>query len=129
MKKIRVWIVSRPGTWQRVLQKNIEVYPFVEVVDVVSSSLSASHLSQENSADIILIDSSIHFDDSLALVQNVKRENHGTRSIVITYITQQRRRIVQDGADYAISSFNYEAQIGEILNQLKETLSDNNGRS
>lgn len=129
MKKLRVMIVSHPGTWQRVLQKNLEAYPFVEVVGAVSGSLSASQLAMENSPEIIVIDSSIPFDDVIALVQNVKRENLETRSIVITDTTQQRRRVTRAGADYTISSFNYEAQIGEILNQLQGTLSGNNERS
>ena len=118
MKKLRVMVVSHPGTWQRVLQKNIEAHSYVKVVEVASGSLSAVQLAKENSPDLMVIDSSIPFDDLIALVQNVKRENPGTRSIVVTDTTQQRRRIIQSGADYTISSFNFESQIGEILNQL-----------
>ena len=129
MKKIRVMIVSHPGTWQRVLQKNIEAHSFVKVVDVVSGSLSAAQLAKEHSPDLMVIDSSIPFDDLIALVQNVKRENPGTRSIVITDTTQQRRRIIRSGADYTISSFNYEAQIGEILNQVQGMFPDGTGSS
>ena len=121
MKKLRVMIVSHPGTWQRVLQKNLEAYPFVKVVDVVTGSLSASQLAKENSPSLIVIDSSIPIDDAITLVQIVKRENTNTNSVVITDTTQQRRKVIRAGADYTISSFNYESQIGEILNQLKET--------
>ena len=124
MKKLRILIVSHPGTWQRVLQMNIEAYPFAKVVEVVSGSLSASQLVSQHQVDLVLIDSSIPFDDSVALVQNVKLENPETRSIVITDTTQQSRRITRVGADYTISSYHFEAQIGEILNQLKGTLSE-----
>jgi DNA-binding NarL/FixJ family response regulator len=124
MKKLCLLIVSHPGTWQRVLQMNIEAYPFVKVVEVVSGSLSASQLVSQHQIDLVLIDSSIIFDDAIALVQNVKLENPKTRSIVITDTTQQRRRVIRSGADYTISSYNFEAQIGEILNQLKGTLSE-----
>lgn len=123
MKNLRVMIVSLPGTWQRVLQKNIEAYPFVKFVDVVSGSLSAmQHINQYHS-DLMLIDSSIPFDDMVALVRNLKLEHPETRSIVITDTTQQRRRISQVGADYTVSSYNFESQIGEIFNQVKRTLS------
>ena len=122
-------IVSHPGTWQRVLHKNIETHPFVKEVDVVSGSLTATKLAQEHHHDLILIDSSLPFDDAIALVQNVKRENPKTLSVVITDTTQQRRRIVRAGADYTIPSFNYESQIGEILDQLIETLPDEASKS
>ena len=59
MKKLRLLIVSHPGTWQRVLQMNIEAYPFVKVVEVVSGSLSASQLVSQHQIDLVLIDSSI----------------------------------------------------------------------
>ena len=124
MKRLRVMIVSHPGTWQRVLQKNLEADPFVKEVEAVSGSLSASQLVREHHHDLILIDSSIPFDDAIALVHNVKQENPNTRSVVITDTSQQRRRVIRAGADYTISSFNYEAQIGEILKQMKESLSD-----
>ncbi len=123
MKNLRLMIVSLPGTWQRVLQKNIEAYPFVKFVDVVSGSLSAVQLVKQDKPDLVLIDSSIPFDDTVALVQNMKLEHPETRSIVITDTTQQRRRISQVGADYTVSSYNFESQIGEIFNQVKRTLS------
>jgi DNA-binding NarL/FixJ family response regulator len=129
MKKLRVMIVSHPGTWQRVLQKNLEAYPFVDAVDVVTGSLSASQLAKENSPSLILIDSSIPIDDAIALVQIVKRENTNTNSVVITDTTQQRRKVIRAGADYTISSFNYESQIGEILNNLIEPLPDEPNKS
>ena len=122
MKKLRVMIVSHPGSWQRVLQKNIEACPFVQEVEVVSGSLSAAQLVRERHHNLMLIDSSVPFDDAIALVRNVKQENPGTRSVVITDTTQQRRKSLRAGVDYAVSSYNYESQIGEILNQLNERL-------
>lgn len=129
IKNIRMLIVAHPGTWQRVLQMNIEAYPFVKVVDVASGSLSAAQLANQHYPDLMLIDSSIPFDDALALIQIIKREIPETRSIVITDTTQQRRRITRAGADYTLSSFDFDSQLGEILNQQKETLSDVAGSS
>ena len=122
MKKLRVMIVSHPGSWQRALQKNIEACPFVQEVEAVSGSLSAAQLVRERHHNLMLIDSSVPFDDAIALVRNVKQENPGTRSAVITDTTQQRRKSLRAGVDYAVSSYNYESQIGEILNQLNERL-------
>lgn len=124
INNIRVLIVAHPGTWQRVLQMNIEAYPFVKVVDVASGSLSAAQLANQHRPNLMLIDSSIPFDDGLALIQIIKRELPETQSIVITDTTQQRRRITRAGADYALSSFDFDSQLNEILNQLIETLSD-----
>jgi len=129
MKKLRVMIVAHPGTWQRVLQKQMESFSFVNVIGVIGGSLSALQYAKENSPDLMLIDSSVPIDDLIALIQNVKLENPDTRSIVITDTTHQRRRITQSGADYTISSFHYEAQITEILKQLGEMQLDRSGNA
>ena len=129
MKKIRVMIVSLPGTWQQVLQKNIESYSFVEVVGVVSGSLSAAQLAGQHEPDLILIDSSIPFDDAVVLIQKLKTEFPKTVSIAITDTTQQQRRMTRSGADYAVSLGNYEPQIREILNQLRDTIANGISKS
>ena len=122
MEKLRTIIVSLPGGWRRVLRENIETYSFVKAVEVVSGSLAASDLANQQKPEVMLIDSSVPFDDATALVQNLKQQNLKTKSIVITDTTQQRRRIIQAGADYALLSFNYESKIGEILSQIRTTL-------
>jgi DNA-binding NarL/FixJ family response regulator len=118
MKKLRAIIVSQPGSWQRVLQTNIEDCPFVDAVEVVSGSLTASQLVEQQQPDLLLIDSSVPFEDAVALVRNLKRHTPKTKSIVIADTTQQRRQIALVGADYTLSSFNYETQIGEVLHQV-----------
>jgi len=123
MKKLRTIIVSLPGTWQRVLQKSIESYSFMEIVEVISGSLTASQLVKQHQPNLLLIDSSIPFDDAIALVRDVKKENPKTLLIVITDTTQQRRKVTQAGADYTLSTFNFESQIDKIIHQTRETLS------
>ena len=124
MKKISTLIVSLPGTWQRVLQKNLASYPYVKVVESVNGSLSASQLTRQHQPDLILIDSSIPLDDVIALIRIVKLESPKTRSIVIADTTQQSRQIIEAGADYTLSSYHFEAQIREIFTQLKGSLLD-----
>lgn len=123
MKKLRVMIVSLPGTWQRVLQKNIESYPFVEVVGAVSGSLSAAQFASQHTPELVLIDSSIPFDEAVVLIRKLKTENPNTMTIAITDTTQQRRKMSQSGADYTVTSGHYESQIREILDQLVSPLS------
>ena len=121
-KKLNVLVVCPPGVWQRILQMSIESYSFVKVVNVATGSLSASQLANEHHPDLIVIDSSVPFDDMLALIRKVKAENHGMRSLVITDTTQQKRRVIQAGADYTISAYDFESRIGELLNQVKNSL-------
>ena len=101
---------------------SIESYSFVKVVNVATGSLSASQLANEHHPDLIVIDSSVPFDDMLALIRKVKAENHGMRSLVITDTTQQKRRVIQAGADYTISAYDFESRIGELLNQVRHSL-------
>jgi len=129
MKNMRIMIVSLPGSWQRVLQNNIEAHASVKVTGVVSGSLSAMQHASQYQPDLVLVDSSIPFDDAVVLIRKLKTENPKTLSIAITDTTQQRRKLIQVGADYTLSSYNFETQIGEVLNQVKETLPQVNGSS
>ena len=129
MKKLRVIIVSLPGTWQRVLQNNLEAYSFVDVIDTVGGTLSASRLAIRHQPDVVLIDSSIPGDDAVVLIQTLKKDNSKTLSVVITDTTKQQGKMSRSGADYAILSMNYETQMDEILNKLKEALLDERVRS
>jgi len=126
---MRIMIVSLPGSWQRVLQNNIEAHASVKVTGVVSGSLSAMQHASQYQPDLVLVDSSIPFDDAVVLIRKLKTENPKTLSIAITDTTQQRRKLIQVGADYTLSSYNFETQIGEVLNQVKETLPQVNGSS
>ena len=121
-KKLRVMLVSHPGTWQKMLKKKIESHQHVGEIEVVSGSLSASQLVKDAQSDLILIDSSIPFDDALVLVHIVNLENPGIRSMIITDTTKQRRRVLQVGVDFVASSFNVETQIEKVLDQLSENL-------
>jgi DNA-binding NarL/FixJ family response regulator len=121
-KKLSVLVVSPPGTWQRLLQMSIEAYSFVKVVNVATGSLSASQLANEQRPDLIVIDSSVPFDDMLVLIRKVKAENHGMKSLVITDTTQQKRKVIQAGADFTISAYDVESRIGELLNQIRNSL-------
>jgi len=129
LKKLRVIIVSLPGTWQRVLQNNLEAYSFVDVIDTVGGTLSASRLAIRHQPDVVLIDSSIPGDDAVVLIQTLKKDNSKTLSVVITDTTKQQGKMSRSGADYAILSMNYETQMDEILNKLKEALLDERVRS
>ncbi|MFN2233435.1 MAG: hypothetical protein ACK2U1_04345 [Anaerolineales bacterium] len=122
MKKLNVLVVSPPGTWQRLLQMSLEAHSFVKAVNVASGSLSASQLAIEHRPDLIVIDSSVPFDDMLVLIRKVKAENQGMKSLVITDTTQQKRRVVQAGADYTVSAYDFESHIGELLNQVRNSL-------
>lgn len=119
MEIIRVIIVSMPGTSQRMLQNNIQLHASMKVVDVAHGSLSAVNLVDVHNPDLLVIDSSIPIDETLALIQNVKRENPGIQSVVLADTTRQRRKLAQAGADYTISSYNFPNQIGDIINQFQ----------
>jgi chemotaxis response regulator CheB len=119
MNDIRVVITSLPGTWQKILQDGLASHPMVKIVAVAHGCLLAVQLVNEHWPDLLLIDSSIPIDDAAAIVERVKQENPAIACLVIAETTNQRRRMIQAGADFALSSFKYESQIGDILNQFK----------
>ncbi|MFL7893607.1 MAG: response regulator [Anaerolineales bacterium] len=117
-------ITALPGSWQKMIQRNLEMQHSVNVVGIAQGSLSALQMAREHHPDLLLIDSAIPSNDAIALIQTMKQEKPKTRSIVITDTTQQRRRFIRAGADYTLLSFNFDSQISEILNQLQGTLID-----
>ena len=116
IKKLRVIIVSMPGTWQKLLLNNLEVHPAVGSVAVANGSLSAMQLAEEYNPDMVLIDSSIPTEEALAFIKNIKRFNQQTKCIVLTDTTRQGRRITLAGADHTLPSYNFTSKIGDILN-------------
>jgi DNA-binding NarL/FixJ family response regulator len=122
MEKLHVMIVSLPGTWQRMLQNNMESYPYIRADSIASGGLSALELIKDQPPELLVIDSSIPPDDADALVQKVKEENPEIKIIVLTDTAPQRRRILRSGADYAVQSSNYEEEIDRILHELNNSL-------
>ena len=129
MKKLHVLIVALPGAWQQVLQKSIETCAFANLIGCVSGSLSAIQLANRVHPDLVLIDSSIPFDDAIVLIQKLKTDIPETASIVVADTSQQRQRLSQSGADYTVSTVNYDAHIHEILGKLGGNLLGEKSRS
>jgi DNA-binding NarL/FixJ family response regulator len=119
MKNLHVIIVAMPGTWQKVLLNNLEAHPSVERVEVVHGSLSAMQLAEDNHPDLILIDSGIPIDETVALLNNIKSSNSDTRSVVLTDTSRQGRRITLAGADFTLPSYSFTSRIGDILDTLQ----------
>lgn len=115
-------ITAFPGSWQQMIQRNLEMQQSVDVVGIAQGSLSALQLARKHNPDLLLIDSAFPSNDTIALIQSMKQENLETRSIVITNTTQQGRRFIRAGADYTLLTFDFDSQISEILNQMKRTL-------
>jgi DNA-binding NarL/FixJ family response regulator len=118
VEKLQVLIVAQPGAWQQILQKSVEAHSFTRVVGVAGGGLSAVQLARDAAPDVVVIDTSIAFQDILALISQMKQEHPRIRSVVLTDTAGQRRQLAQAGADYTLSSFNYESQIGPLLEQL-----------
>ena len=118
MKKIRVIIATLPGTWQQLLMNNLDSDPRVNVIAVAHGSLTAVQLVKEHHPDMILIDSTIPIDDSVAMIQNIRLESPGLVSIVIGDTSFHRQRAIQAGADFALSTYKFPYQIHEILNNI-----------
>jgi len=119
-KNIGVIIVAVPGTWQKMLMRNLASQPSVDTLAVAHGSLSAMQLAEEHDPDLILIDSSIPTDDAVALIEKLKREKPQTKSIVLTDTSHQGRRYKLAGADYTLPIFNFVSQIKEIFDNLNE---------
>ncbi len=99
----RAIIVSMPGTMQESLRANLEAIPGMEVVALASGCLSAVRLVQEKQPDVVVIDSNLSEDEVIAFLKDVKRVHPEIRLVVLTHTTRQQWRILDNGADAALS--------------------------
>ena len=121
MKNREIMIVSTPGTRQRLILNHLAKYPFLDVKAVVSGSLTALERITNNWPDILLIDYSNLTDDIAALINKVKTENNQLQIIVIADTNHQRRKLINSGADFAISSFKCESELALIFKEMMST--------
>jgi chemotaxis response regulator CheB len=99
----RAIIVSMPGTMQESLRAILDATPGLEVVAFAGGCLSAITLVQEIRPDIVVIDSNLSEDEVLAFLKDVKRMHPQIRLVVLIHTTRQQRRILDNGADVALS--------------------------
>lgn len=120
MKIYQVMIVSKPGSWQKILASTVSNYPFLEVSEIFSGSLTASEKITEIYPAILLIDSTISIDDAITLVAKVKSKNSWTKIIVVVDTEQQRNRFELSRADYIVSSYALESELRNVFQDLGE---------
>jgi CheY-like chemotaxis protein len=119
MKNQKIMIVSKPGTRQRIILNHLAKYPFLDVKDIVNGSLTALQRITSNCPDLLLIDCFNPTDDTAVLINKVKAENQSLQIIVIADTNHQRRKLINAGADFAISSYNCESDLSKIFEEMK----------
>jgi chemotaxis response regulator CheB len=122
MRNIRVIISARAGTWQRLLQNDIDSYPNVDVVAVGHGSLTTVQLIKKHQPDLLIIDSSIPSEDTLAILSNIKTENPTIFSVAIADTHYYRRKFTQAGVDCAVSTYEFKLQMQGIFDQFDKKL-------
>jgi DNA-binding NarL/FixJ family response regulator len=125
MKKLNAIIVSLPGSWLKILQYYIEDFPFIEVDHIANDGSSALQLVAKRYPDLMVVDSSISFEDVYALVRSVKIAQPDLQVVVIADTSKERSNLRRAGADYAISSCNFELQITKTLNEINQLFLEN----
>jgi len=118
-KKLQTMIVSQSASWQRILFEHLSSFISVEVVDVVNGCLSAAQRIKKDYPDLLVIDCTVSGDDIRALVKHVNSVNSKTMTMVIADTYEQKREFNRCGADFVVSSFSYELEIEEVLNEIK----------
>jgi DNA-binding NarL/FixJ family response regulator len=121
MKTIHVIIASRPGTWQKFLQNEINSYPFVKVDAVAYGSLTILQAVKQYQAHVLLIDSSIPAEEAIAILAHIKLESPAVQVVVIADTNQQQRSFTKVGANYVVSTYEFNLKLQGIFEQYRET--------
>lgn len=111
-------IVCTPGLMEGALRAASESLPAVQIAAPANGCPSALHIVREKQPALLVVDSSLPEQDVQSLLQQRKREQLPTRSLVLTTTRAQQRRALAAGADDAFRRDGSTAQLLAIATGL-----------
>lgn len=95
-------IASVPGIAEQSLRVTLEALSSVQIAGTAAGCLSALQMVRDRQADLVVIDSNLPFEDVRVFLQQLKQEGLRTRSLVLAAASDQVRRALAAGADFAL---------------------------
>ena len=90
----------------------------VQIIGSAAGCLSALQLVRELEPELLVIDSNLPGQDTKVLLQKIKQEGLGTRSIVLTGTREQERRAFAAGADSVFPRHGSNDQLNAMVARL-----------
>jgi CheY-like chemotaxis protein len=108
-------IASAPGIMAQSLRAMMESVPLVRVVGIAAGCLSALQMVREFRPALIVIDTNLPIEDVQVLLQQLKREELPTRSLVLAATWSQAQQTQAAGADIVFRRDGSSRQLGALV--------------
>ena len=90
----------------------------VQIIGSAAGCLSALQLVRDNTPDLLVVDASLPAQEMKILLQQIKQERSGTRSLVVTTTRDQERRARAAGADIVFPRYGSSDQLHSMVAEL-----------
>jgi DNA-binding NarL/FixJ family response regulator len=100
--QISTLVVAKPGLMRNSLLAFLRGIPGVDIVALVDNTTKALQMVRTLHPAVLLVDTNLAEDGALGMVQQLKIELPGLRSIVLSESVQQQRQSLLAGASQAL---------------------------
>lgn len=121
-EKISLLLVSSPGVLQQTLKHIFGSKPQVTIQGVANGGLSAIKSMKNELPDGVVIDANVPETETDELIQVIRKEFPGVRSLVLVATSQQFSRAALSHADFVIRSYDLTSQLDATLAELQTVL-------
>ena len=111
-------IVSTSAIMETALRSMFDSLSSVKIIGSAAGCLSALQLVRDKSPDLLVMDSNLPGQEMKVLLQQIKHEGLGTRSLVVTATRDQERSAFAAGADYVFPRDGSNEQLNSIVASL-----------
>jgi DNA-binding NarL/FixJ family response regulator len=90
----------------------------IRIIGSAAGCVSALQLAREKKPDMLVIDANLPGQELKTLLQQLKKEGLGTRSLVVTGTREQERRAFAAGADSVFPRYGSNDQLNAMIAEL-----------
>ena len=108
-------IVSASAIMEASIRSIFDSLSSVQIIGSAAGCLSALELVREKKPDILVIDANLPGQELKTLLQHIKQERLGTRSLVVTVTREQERHAFAAGADIVFPRYGSNDQLNAMI--------------
>jgi DNA-binding NarL/FixJ family response regulator len=97
--RVSALIVARPGRMREGLRALLRTIPKIEIIGQVDQSSAALEMVTQEQSALVLLDSSLPFEEMWTVLKQIKVERPQTQCIIVTDNVQQQKLVQAAGAD------------------------------
>lgn len=101
-KRVSTLVVAKPGLMRNSLLAFLRATPGVDVVALVDNTAAALQLARTLRPAVLLVDTNLAEDGVFGMVRELRAEQPGLRSIVLSESIPQKQKSLQAGASQAL---------------------------